>query len=218
MPRTPLLPHILPAAAGDATTPPSAHWEGACLQGDANQFRQVVQAWHAPVYRYLYRLTQNPDLSDELTQEVFLKVYQHRQRFQAGRPFRPWIFRIASNTLASAMRKKAIAVTSLDALQETGAWAEPPQPGSETTGPVEEAPVDIQQALQTLEDKYQQVLLLRYQQDCSYEEIANSLAVPINTVRTWIKRGLEKLKQAALLQQPGLVEQTHPPLNGGKTP
>lgn len=171
---------------------------GRALNGDSKAFSQLMQRHLSAVYNYLYRMTQNHELSEEIAQEAFVKAYQNLKNFDRQRPFKPWILRIASNAAISQLRKQSKLV-SLNAMEEEGTWTEAEhQTADDVVVQLERklSTEEVLQALETLDDKYRQALLLRYQQDLSYEAVAETLGIPLNTVRTWIKRGTEKLKQA----------------------
>ncbi len=168
------------------------------LCGDQKAFSQLMQRYLPAVYNYLYRMTQNHELSEEIAQEAFVKAYQNLKNFDRQRPFKPWILRIASNAAISQLRKQSRLV-SLNAMEEEGTWTEAEhQTADDVVVQLERklSTEEVLKALETLDDKYRQALLLRYQQDLSYEAVAETLGVPLNTVRTWIKRGTEKLKHA----------------------
>lgn len=171
---------------------------GCIVQGDQKAFSQLMQRYLPSVYNYLYRMTQNHELSEEIAQEAFVKAYQNLKNFDRQRPFKPWILRIASNAAISQLRKQSRLV-SLNALEEEGAWTEAEyQSADDMVSQLERrlSTEEVLKALHTLDEKYRQALLLRYQQDLSYDAVAETLGIPLNTVRTWIKRGTEKLKQA----------------------
>lgn len=180
-----------------STLPPSdSELIGLAATGDEKAYRQLVNRYLPLVYNYLYRMTQNHELSEEMTQEAFVKAYQNLARFDRKRAFRPWLLRIASNAAVSELRKQS-KVVSLNALQEDDQWREMDHVAQEDLSHQLERQWthdEVLHALNHLDPKYQQVLLLRYQQDFSYEEISDSLKIPLNTVRTWLKRGLDKLK------------------------
>lgn len=166
------------------------------LHGDAEAFASLMNRYLPLVYNYLYRMTKNHEMSEEMSQDAFVKAYQHLDGFDRNRSFKPWILRIASNAAISELRKQS-KVVSLDALEEEGGWGEPedltqedPLVRMERAFSAEE----VMTALQVLDVKYRQVLLLRYQEELSYEEISQMLHIPLNTIRTWLKRGLEKLR------------------------
>jgi RNA polymerase sigma-70 factor (ECF subfamily) len=131
-----------------------------------------------------------------MAQEAFVKVYSNLKSFDRARPFKPWLLRIASNAAISELRRQS-KVVSLNAMEEEGAWHEADFQQTEDTLTSLERQLsgeEVAKAMAKLDEKYRSVLLLRYQQDLRYEEIAESLELPLNTVRTRIKRGLEKLK------------------------
>ncbi|WP_373533485.1 RNA polymerase sigma factor [Vampirovibrio sp.] len=166
------------------------------VKGDQKAFSQLVNRYLPLVYNYLYRMTQNHEVSEEMAQEAFVKAYQNLKSFDQSRNFKPWILRIASNAAISQIRKQSRLV-SLNALEEEGVWGEAEHQTSEDIVTQLERKLSAQEvlkALGTLDDKYRQALLLRYQQELSYEEIADALGIPLNTVRTWIKRGMDKLR------------------------
>lgn len=172
------------------------------LEGHDKAFRQLMTRYLPLVYNFIYRMTANHELSEEMTQEAFVKAYHNLKSFDRNRPFKPWLLRIASNTTVTALRKQS-RVVSLNALMEDAAFNEADYqerldlPAAEDTLVRLERKLsseEVMKVLGTLDEKYRQVLILRYTQDLSYEEIAESLNIPLNTVRTWIKRGLDKLK------------------------
>lgn len=165
--------------------------------GDPKAFAGLVNRYLPMVYSTLYRMTQNHELSEEMAQEAFVKAYHHLESFDLERGnFKPWILRIATNAAISELRKQT-KIVSLNALEESGNWGESEHQVSDNIESVLERRLsteEVMQALQKLDVKYRQALILRYQNELSYEEVAQAMNVPLNTVRTWIKRGLEKLK------------------------
>jgi RNA polymerase sigma-70 factor (ECF subfamily) len=166
------------------------------LRGNEKAFRQLMQRYLPLVYNYLYRMTQNHEVSEEMAQEAFVKAYHKLKSFDRNRAFKPWLLRIASNATLTELRKQS-KVVSLNALEEEGVWGEAEhQPEEDLVVSLERklSTEEVMKAMDRLDERYRRVLLLRYQQDLSYDDIAVTLNVPLNTVRTWIKRGLEKLK------------------------
>lgn len=166
------------------------------LSGNQAAFRKLVEQYSGLVYHFVYRMTQDADLADEMTQEVFVRVYKNLKTFDQRKPLKPWILRIAANTTTSALRKRS-KVVSLDALTEEGDWLEPVETETRMPESMSELAINSEmvfRALHQLDPNYRQVLILRYCEEFSYEEIAQTLDVPINTVRTWIRRGLDRLR------------------------
>lgn len=187
---TPTFPSTTALQPGDAELIERA------VTGDQKAFSQLVNRYLPLVFNYLYRMTQNHEVSEEMAQEAFVKAYQNLKSFDRSRSFKPWILRIASNAAITQLRKQS-RVVSLNALEEEGAWGEAEHQTSEDIVVQLERKLSSQevlQALENLDEKYRQVILLRYQQELSYEEISQALNIPLNTVRTWIKRGMDKLR------------------------
>lgn len=179
-----------------ALQPSDTELVGLALQGNQKAFGQLVNRYLPYVFNYLYRMTQNHEVSEEMAQEAFVKAYKNLKSFDKNRSFKPWILRIASNAAISELRKQS-KVVSLNALEEEGQWGEAdhqPQENIDVQLERKLSSEEVMKVLGHLDEKYQQVLLLRYQQELSYDEISQALNIPLNTVRTWIKRGLEKLK------------------------
>ncbi|MBK8190334.1 MAG: sigma-70 family RNA polymerase sigma factor [Vampirovibrionales bacterium] len=160
--------------------------------GDARAFSRLVGLWLPPVYAFLFRMTGDAQQAEDLSQETFIKAYRNLSRFDTRRSFKPWLFRIAVNTARSAFRAKRPAGIPLE---EAFIDADP-------AGPDEmqalEARFNSQIALEAvmkLDIRYRQALWLRYQEELSYEEVADAMQTPLNTVRTWIRRGLQTLRR-----------------------
>lgn len=187
---TPTLPNTLSLQPSDNELVERA------LQGDQKAFGQLVNRYLPLVYNYLYRMTQNHEVSEEMAQEAFVKAFKNLKSFDKRRNFKPWILRIASNAAISELRRQS-KVVSLNALEEEGQWGEANhQPEEDAVTRLERklSSEEVVKVLDRLDPKYRQVLLLRYQNELSYEEIAQAMDTPLNTVRTWLKRGMDKLK------------------------
>jgi RNA polymerase sigma-70 factor (ECF subfamily) len=194
---TKLMTH-LPTRGTNTTQPGETELIALAAQGNAKAFRVLVNQYLPLVYNYLFRMTQNHELSEEMAQEAFVKAYQNLKTFDRTRAFKPWLLRIATNATLSELRKQK-KVVSLNALEEEGGFNEADHQSTEDITIQLERQLthdEVQQAMTQLAPKYRQALLMRYQQEMSYEEIADAMQIPLNTTRTWLKRGLEKLKQA----------------------
>lgn len=171
----------------------------ATLQGDDNAFTRLVNAYLPLVYSHLYRMTGSRDLAEDVSQETFIRVYKNLARFDRKRPFRPWLLRIATNAAISALRKNSKAV-SLDAMRESGAFDDAARSNEADEPPAiverQLSEAEVMTALASLDPRYRAVLLLRYKEDLSYEEVAQVMKTPLNTVRTWIRRARGQLAKS----------------------
>ncbi len=168
------------------------------IAGEEKAFRELVDEYGGLVYNFIFKMTRNPEMADDLTQEIFVKAYRKLDSFDRTRPFRPWLLRIASNTTFSELRRRN-KVVSISTLEEENPVFEV-QDTSETadTARIVEERLSsrlVLDAISALDPRYRQVLLLRYREQLSYEEIAEVTGAPLNTIRTWLRRGREALRQ-----------------------
>lgn len=143
-------------------------------------YDRLVRKYQSPVRRFLLSLTLgNEALSDDLAQDTFLKAYEHITQFKNISSFRTWLFRIAYNVFYDYRRKAAL--SSL------------PQPGEAGEGRLEGASLDIQTALAILREEERACVTLQLVDGYRIEEIAQMLMMPVNTVKSHLRRGKEKL-------------------------
>jgi RNA polymerase sigma-70 factor (ECF subfamily) len=170
--------------------------EGAALTGEWTppSWDEIVRDHSARVYRLAYRLTGNRQDAEDLTQEVFVRVFRSLSSFQPG-TFEGWLHRITTNLfLDQARRKQRI---RFDALPEDFSDRLPgllPTPDAEYVRDLFDA--DIEAALNELSPEYRAAVVLCDVEGLSYEEIASVLEVKIGTVRSRIHRGRSMLRKA----------------------
>ncbi len=155
-------------------------------------------ARYAPVLgRYVRRLLGHQiHAVDDVLQEVFLKAYVNLNDFDMSRPFGPWIYRIAHNEAVSHLRKSSAGppvVSGEDAELILARLADGDDPDqalwrSQSAG-------HLRKLLGELDARYREVLILRYLEDKSYDEISDILHLPPGTVATYIRRGLARLRE-----------------------
>jgi RNA polymerase sigma factor (sigma-70 family) len=197
--------------------------EGTALTGDWTppSWDEIVREHSARVYRLAYRLTGNRQDAEDLTQEVFVRVFRSLSSFQPG-TFEGWLHRITTNLfLDQARRRQRI---RFDALPEDFSDRLPgllPTPDAEYVRDLFDA--DIEAALDELSPEYRAAVVLCDVEGLSYEEIAGVLEVKIGTVRSRIHRGRSMLRKAlghrapkaSRLRYGGAVESGDGLLGGG---
>ena len=178
--------------------------------GDDDAFAQLVTRYRAPVYSYLSRCGVNPSDRDDLFQEVFMSVVTAAHRFDAQRPLHPWIFTIVANSTRSYFRKRRIRQL---------VFAEPrtlgdPEPRATTPG--ERAAV-ASQKLAWLERqiprfplRQREVLLLACVEHRPLKEIADTLGMPLNTIKTHLRRARLSLARTLARAQAAAESERHP--------
>ncbi len=150
-------------------------------EGNILSFETLVRRYQVRIIYFARRYVRNQDLAEEVAQDCFLKVYRAIDRVDPNRKFSTFLFEVAKNQAISRLRQK------------------PPEvPLSETVaaeaGPDVVDKVAVHQAVQKLPKTYRRAVELYYFSDLSYEEIGYKLHLPINTVRTHLRRAKEKLK------------------------
>jgi RNA polymerase sigma-70 factor, ECF subfamily len=178
------------------------------LAGFEDGFRTLVARHQRGVYGLLARMLRNPALAEDLAQDTFLKAFSHLRSFDPRYKFSNWILRIAHNTAIDAIRRRGPLELSLD------------EPGQRERGRLDETLVDpgsddalkrverrdlarlMDRALDRLRPEYRKTMVLRYQQDLSYEEISQITGDPVGTVKSNLHRA--RAEMAGFLRRSGL--------------
>ena len=180
-----------------------------CVGGDAAAWEEIVQRYHRRIYNVCYRFAGDSDNAQDLTQEVFIKMYRTLNTYDSGKgAFMTWVTTITRNLLVDHFRKtKGDRIT--DSLDSAPSEREDAQPLSERIadrGLAPDAAVQSREtremvhlALQKLSPELREAVILRDLQDMDYREIATALRVPEGTVKSRINRGRAEL--ARLLQR-----------------
>ncbi len=189
---TDLLTSPAPAPADAAWTPPS--WE------------EIVTTHSARVYRLAYRLTGNPHDAEDLTHDVFIRVFRSLHSYQPG-TFEGWLHRITTNVFLDKMRRKQR--IRFDFLPEDAAGRlASGEPGPEQTYADTHFDDDIQRALDALSPDFRAAVVLCDIEGLSYEEIAATLGIKLGTVRSRIHRGRSQLREALAHRAPATPAST----------
>jgi RNA polymerase sigma-70 factor (ECF subfamily) len=171
--------------------------------GDARAFEQLVGRHQRGVFNFLLRSVGNRAKAEELLQEVFLRVVRSKARYQASAKFTTWLYSIARNLSIDASRRARFRDhTSLDAPRRGSDGNSAPmvaQLPAQTvpTDEAAEAPTirkRLAEAVQALPDEQREVFLLRQLSGLSFREIADTVGIPENTVKSRMRYALEKLR------------------------
>jgi RNA polymerase sigma-70 factor (ECF subfamily) len=174
-----------------------------CLAGDQQAWQQLVVSQHRRIYAICYRFTGSAADAEDLTQELFLKLYRNLGSFDYHKgSFQTWIATLARNLLVDHFRRtrQDRATDSLDASLATGEDAPSladrladPRPSQESHAAGLELKASIQQALAQLSPELREAVILRDLEDMDYKEIAQVLRIPEGTVKSRISRGRGEL-------------------------
>jgi RNA polymerase sigma factor (sigma-70 family) len=179
-----------------------------CLRKDAQAIRQLVERFQAEVYGLCIRLLNHRHDAEDVTQEVFLRVFRSLKRWDATRPLRPWVMGIAVNRCRTWLTQRNRRPELVDYLHETVAS---PLPDDSS-----ELLVEIQTALGMLRLEYRTVFVMFHEQGQPYEEIALALERPVGTIKTWLHRArleiLERLRSRGMVPPEALDPAPDEPL------
>lgn len=185
---------------------------------DHGAFAQLVRRWEGPIQRLCTRLTGDPHRAQDLAQEIFTRLFAHRQAFQQGAKFSTYLWRIALNHTYSDLRRarhwRETRLAPLDpGADETSDDLDhfaDAAPTPDTAVSRQETGEAVRRALAELPEHYRSVLVLRHYQDLKFREIAEVLDLPEGTVKT---RTTEALNEMARLLHRRLDLKLVPPPN-----
>ena len=160
-----------------------------CRDGDRSAYREVVLACADRLVAILYRILGDLEDARDVSQEAFARAYANLDRFELGRPFEPWLYRIARNLAYNHLEAKGrrlegrVPRESEEALEAVEGGEDPGRQAHEA-----EREERVRRLLEALRPNYREVMTLRYLARLEYREIAERMGIPIGTVRTWLRR------------------------------
>lgn len=169
-----------------------------CKKYDKASFIELFKMYERYLYRLCYSYVQNEQDALDLTQEVYIKVFKNISKYDEKMPFHPWFRAVAVNTCLNFKRADRYGSVSLNAKDDDGKAIE------EITASLDDVEAEvldkelgqlIRRNMECLKPKYRMVLVLRYYEGLSYEEIAAVLKEPLGTVKTNIYRARNILKE-----------------------
>jgi len=176
------------------------------LKKNREALGELFRRYHKRFYNLAYRFLGDAYLADDLTSEIFLRIYKYLKSYNVNQKFRPWAYKLATNTCLTFKVKSSRLPLRIGGfagqakLKNEDGEEEPLETPDEKVDLVREIERNevaerVQEALDKLPEKYRLALYLYYFEDLKYEEIAEDLELPLNTVRTHLKRGKEMLKK-----------------------
>jgi len=160
-----------------------------CRSGDRKAFEALLMQYERPVFNAAYRMLNNRDDAQDITQSVFLKVFENFDQYDPSRRFFSWIYRITLNESIN-WKSKTNRLTSLDI--ETADEGKGPEQQLDT----EQASQSVQAALMTLTSDYRSVVVMKHFLGCSYTEISQVLEIPEKKVKSRLYSARQQLKDA----------------------
>jgi RNA polymerase sigma-70 factor (ECF subfamily) len=166
-----------------------------CLKGNPTAVQELVERFQAEVYGLCCRLLNHRHDAEDVTQEVFLRVFRSLKGWDRSRPLRPWIMGIAVNRCRTWLAQRARRPELVDYLQDTVA--------GRAADDSAELLREIQAALAEVRIEYRTVFVLFHEQGQPYEEIAQVMDRPVGTIKTWLHRA--RLEILDRLRRRGMV-------------
>jgi RNA polymerase sigma-70 factor (ECF subfamily) len=168
-------------------------------KGDERAYRALLSKYERAVFNICCRMVRDKEEARDLAQEAFMKVFAMLDRYDPSYAFSNWLLKITSNLCIDALRKRRVDTLPMDDPVRTAKGELERQYASPHAGPdkvliEKERTAALQRAIDNLPEHYRIMIVLRHQQDLSYEEIAGVLDVPLGTVKARIHRAREMLK------------------------
>ncbi len=166
-------------------------------RNDPELLDQLIETYQHRLLRYLLFLTGKREVAEDLFQETWMRVLLRGAQYNGKARFDTWLFTIARNLVIDLSRKRQMA--SLDEMSETGEDERPFEVAMEGPGPLEQFAIredraEVAAVLLKLEPNYREVLVLRFHEEMSLDEIASVTQAPLSTVKSRLYRGLAALR------------------------
>ena len=170
-------------------------WVIRAQQGNEEAFTNLVEAYQTHVYNLCYRMLGEPELAEDAAQETFLRAFQHLHRYDSKRPFATWLLSIAAHYCIDRLRRRKFSIISIDDDEDDGGFelpdADAPNPESEMV--YGEQRTRMQGMLKHLDSVDRAAIVLRYWNDCSEAEIAETLHLTVSAVKSRLHRARREL-------------------------
>jgi RNA polymerase sigma-70 factor, ECF subfamily len=170
------------------------------IKGDQDAFAEIVEIYSNSIFQLGYRMLGNRHEAEDIAQEAFIRAYVNIKSFNQDLKFSTWLFRIATNLCIDRIRKKKpdyyldAEVSGTDGLTMYSQLpSNSPLPENELESL--ELQETVQKEILKLPEKYRSVIVLKYMEELSLNEISEILDMPLGTVKTRIHRGREALRQ-----------------------
>jgi RNA polymerase sigma-70 factor (ECF subfamily) len=170
------------------------------LAGNQAAYSELLNRHKRTIFQIILKIVRNREETEDLVQETFMRAFHSLASYRSEYRFSTWLYKIAANCAIDSLRKKKIEALSLDKPVETQDGAVGIDLADSSFNPEErlwekQRQLSISEAIDSLPDKYREVILHRHRDDQSYEEIAEILKLPIGTVKARIFRARELLKK-----------------------
>lgn len=187
---------------------PSRELINKAQQGDTEAMAQLIYSQQHYVYSIAMSVLKNPEDAADLTQEAFIRLFRSLPQYQGESRFTTWLYRLVVNLGRDELRRRGRQVSVMvpddgqeqdptTLIADEDRWVDP-----STALDAHEMRDQVRHALGLLEEHYRLVLTLYYFEDMKYADIAHILDMPLNTVKSHIRRGKERLAELITAQEP----------------
>jgi RNA polymerase sigma-70 factor (ECF subfamily) len=169
----------------------------ASVGGRSDSFEELVRRYQRPITGYVFRIVGEYEASLDVTQEVFIKVYNSLAKYSSEYKFSTWLYRIAHNAAVDHLRRNSVSQQSLEAENADGTFEL--QIESRAASPEQDHErsqwrSEIEVVVELLPTAYKELIVLRHGQDLSYDEIAEITCLPLGTVKNRLFRAREMMR------------------------
>jgi len=175
------------------------------IAGGEAGFEELVRRYQRPIASYVYRMLSDYEASLDVTQEVFIKVYNSLERYSCDYKFSTWLYRIAHNAAIDHLRRNSVNAQSIETENADGSYQlqiESSEPNPEQIRQRSEWRTEIDAVVKKLPTAYRESITLRHSRDLSYDEIAEVTGLPLGTVKNRLFRAREMMR--SLLVERGI--------------
>ena len=189
----------------DLANLPDADVVALALEGRDVAHRELITRYERAVFSLVFRMVRDRELAEDLTQDTFVKVLSHLDRYRSDFKFSSWLFKIANNVAIDHLRRKQLDTVSIDGSPHAASAAAVEASRIDIADDAENAldemearelGTSIERAIALLRPEYRSCIMLRHVEGRSYEEIASTLDLPLGTVKTYIHRARHELRRA----------------------
>lgn len=167
------------------------NWIKEVLAGNKKAYAHLIRKYKNPLYATVLRMTKNPADAQDLVQEVFIKVYHRLDKYEEKGSFSSWLYRMAINHCMDEFRKKSHQMKSSEVKEEDVVNGNHP----EIVYLQKEKNRQLERLVGTLPEDERMIILLRYVNELSYQEISELLDIPLSTVRNKLFRAKKKMRE-----------------------
>ncbi|MBI9018117.1 MAG: sigma-70 family RNA polymerase sigma factor [Phycisphaerae bacterium] len=174
---------------------------GNFIAGDKQAFTLLIKRYEQSLYNYLVRFLGKVSLAEETFQETFLQVHLSATKFDLNRPFKPWLYTIASNKardlMRSQARKPSINLTTQDNEDTVDLWSSLLQDDAtpDTIYDQKQQELLVKKIIAEMPETPRQILIMAYYSQLSYKEMAEALEIPLGTVKSRLHSAVANFAQ-----------------------